>query len=202
MAILILSKGTTLMLKNIEKEIGNAVKVVAGAVKLKKQINSAVNLIAGRMLLGGKLVLFGNGGSAADAQHVAAEFVGRFNLERKGFPAIALTVDTSILTSIANDYGFEQVFSRQVQALVCEKDIVIAISTSGNSPNVLRGIEEAKRRGAKVIGFTGKTGGKMAKLSDILMNVNSADTWHVQEAHIVILHTICKLTEGILNEQK
>jgi len=202
MAILILSKGTTLMLKNIEKEIGNAVKVVAGAVKLKKQINSAVNLIAGRMLLGGKLVLFGNGGSAADAQHVAAEFVGRFNLERKGFPAIALTVDTSILTSIANDYGFEQVFSRQVQAFVCEKDIVIAISTSGNSPNVLRGIEEAKRRGAKVIGFTGKTGGKMAKLSDILMNVNSADTWHVQEAHIVILHTICKLTEGILNEQK
>ena len=115
---------------------------------------------------------------------------------------ISLTVDTSILTSIANDYGFEQVFSRQVQAFVCEKDIVIAISTSGNSPNVLRGIEEAKRRGAKVIGFTGKTGGKMAKLSDILMNVNSADTWHVQEAHIVILHTICKLTEGILNEQK
>ena len=190
------------MLKNIEKEIGNAVKAVASAAKLKKQINSAVNLIAGRMLLGGKLVLFGNGGSAADAQHVAAEFVGRFNLERRGFPAIALTVDTSILTSIANDYGFEQVFSRQVEALVNERDIVIAISTSGNSPNVLRGIEEAKRRGAKVIGFTGKTGGKMTKLSDILMNVNSTDTWHVQEAHIVILHTICKLTEGILNEQK
>ena len=202
MVILIPSKGTTLMLKNIEKEIKNAVKAVSSAVKLKKQINSAVNLIAGRMLLGGKLVLFGNGGSAADAQHVAAEFVGRFNLERKGFAAIALTVDTSILTSIANDYGFEQVFSRQVEALVNETDIVIAISTSGNSPNVLKGIEEAKKRGAKVISFTGKSGGKMAKASDILINVNSSDTWHVQEAHIVILHTICKLTEGILNEQK
>ncbi len=190
------------MLKNIEKEIKNAVKAVSSAVKLKKQINSAVNLIAGRMLLGGKLVLFGNGGSAADAQHVAAEFVGRFNLERKGFAAIALTVDTSILTSIANDYGFEQVFSRQVEALVKETDIVIAISTSGNSPNVLKGIEEAKKRGAKVISFTGKSGGKMAKASDILINVNSSDTWHVQEAHIVILHAICKLTEGILNEQK
>ena len=202
MVILIPSKGTTLMLKNIEKEIKNAVKAVSSAVKLKKQINSAVNLIAGRMLLGGKLVLFGNGGSAADAQHVAAEFVGRFNLERKGFAAIALTVDTSILTSIANDYGFEQVFSRQVEALVKETDIVIAISTSGNSPNVLKGIEEAKKRGAKVISFTGKSGGKMAKASDILINVNSSDTWHVQEAHIVILHAICKLTEGILNEQK
>ncbi len=196
------SKGTTLMLKNIEKEISNAVKAVSSVVKLKEQINSSVNLIAGRMLLGGKLVLFGNGGSAADAQHAAAEFVGRFNVERRGFPAIALTVDTSILTSIANDYGFDKIFSRQVEALVSEKDIIIAISTSGNSVNVLNGIVEAKKRGAKVIGFTGKNGGKMAKLCDILLNVNSADTWHVQEAHIVILHTICKLTEGILHEQK
>ncbi len=190
------------MLKNIEKEISNAVKAVSSVVKLKEQINSSVNLIAGRMLLGGKLVLFGNGGSAADAQHAAAEFVGRFNVERRGFPAIALTVDTSILTSIANDYGFDKIFSRQVEALVSEKDIIIAISTSGNSVNVLNGIVEAKKRGAKVIGFTGKNGGKMAKLCDILLNVNSADTWHVQEAHIVILHTICKLTEGILHEQK
>ena len=196
------SKGTTLMLKNIEKEISNAVKAVSSVVKLKEQINSSVNLIAGRMLLGGKLVLFGNGGSAADAQHAAAEFVGRFNVERRGFPAIALTVDTSILTSIANDYGFDKIFSRQVEALVSEKDIIIAISTSGNSVNVLNGIVEAKKRGAKVIGFTGKNGGKMAKLCDILLNVNSADTWHVQEAHIVIIHTICKLTEGILHEQK
>ena len=106
------------------------------------------------------------------------------------------------MIKIANDYGFEQVFSRQVEALVKETDIVIAISTSGNSPNVLKGIEEAKKRGAKVISFTGKSGGKMAKASDILINVNSSDTWHVQEAHIVILHAICKLTEGILNEQK
>jgi len=202
MVILIPSKGTTLMLKNIEIEIGNAVKAVSSAMKLKEQINTSVNLIAGRILLGGKLVLFGNGGSAADSQHVAAEFVGRFNMERRGLPAISLTVDTSILTSIANDYGFDKVFSRQVEALVSEKDIVIAISTSGNSVNVLKGIEEAKKRGAKVIGFTGKKGGKMAKVCDVLLKVNSAETWHVQETHIVILHTICKLTEGILNEQK
>jgi D-sedoheptulose 7-phosphate isomerase len=137
----------------------------------------------------------GNGGSAADAQHLAAELVGRFQTERPGLPAVALTTDTSILTSVANDYGFEQVFARQVQALVRTGDIVIGISTSGNSPNVLRAIEAAKAKGAVTVGMTGQKGGHLAELCDLCLKVPSNVTARIQEAHILIGHILCQIVD-------
>ena len=142
-----------------------------------------------------KLILFGNGGSAADAQHIAAELVNRFELERMALPAIALTTDTSILTSIANDYDYSKVFARQVEALAEEGDVVIGISTSGTSLNVIKGIEAAKGEGVKTIGLTGKDGGKLAKIADLVLKVPSNDTPRIQEVHITILHIICYLIE-------
>jgi len=142
-----------------------------------------------------KLILFGNGGSAADAQHIAAELVNKFELERMALPAIALTTDTSILTSIANDYDYSKVFARQVEALAEEGDVVIGISTSGSSLSVIKGIEVAKEKGAKTIGLTGKNGGKLARAADLVLKVPSNDTPRIQEAHITILHIICYLIE-------
>jgi len=142
-----------------------------------------------------KLILFGNGGSAADAQHIAAELVNRFELERMALPAIALTTDTSILTSIANDYDYSKVFARQVEALAEEGDVVIGISTSGTSLSVIKGIEVAREKGAKTIGLTGKNGGELAKIVDLVLKVPSNDTPRIQEAHITILHIICYLIE-------
>lgn len=144
---------------------------------------------------GGKLVIFGNGGSAADSQHIAAEFVGRFLEERRGLPAIALTTDSSILTSVGNDYGFENIFQRQVESLVSQKDVVVAISTSGNSGNVIKGVEEARAKGAKVIAFTGERGGKLSGVVDLLIDVPSNEASRVQEMHILIAHIICNLVE-------
>ncbi len=144
---------------------------------------------------GKKLILFGNGGSAADAQHIAAELVGRFKLERRALPALAFTTDTSILTSVANDYDYSKVFVRQVEALVEEGDVVIGISTSGSSLNVLKGIEAAREKGARTIGFTGKDGGKLTQVADLAIEVPSRDTARIQEAHITILHIICFLVE-------
>lgn len=149
-----------------------------------------------------KLILFGNGGSAADAQHIAAELVNKFKLERSALPALAFTTDTSILTSIANDYNYAGVFARQVEALVEEGDVVIGISTSGGSLNVLKGIEVAKGKGARTIGFTGKDGGKLSQIADLTIEVPSSDTPRVQEAHITILHIICFLVEGELFSKK
>lgn len=142
-----------------------------------------------------KLILFGNGGSAADAQHIAAELVNRFELERMALPAIALTTDTSILTSIANDYDYSKVFARQAEALAEEGDVVIGISTSGTSLSVIKGIEVAREKGAKTIGLTGKNGGELAKIVDLVLKVPSNDTPRIQEAHITILHIICYLVE-------
>ncbi len=144
---------------------------------------------------GGKVVLFGNGGSAADAQHIAGELVGQFALKRQAFPAIALTTNTSILTAVANDYGYDAVFSRQIEALVNEKDVVIGISTSGNSPNVVEAIEMAKMKGAKTIGLTGGNGGKLAEVADLVLIVPSDITPRIQEAHITIGHIVCELVE-------
>ncbi len=140
---------------------------------------------------GKKLVVFGNGGSAADAQHFAAELVGRFEKDRPGLPAIALTTDTSILTAISNDFGFEQAFSRQVQALVQAGDVVVAISTSGNSPSILKGVEEAKRMKVWTAGLTGLSGGKLKGLVDCCISVPSQRTAHIQECHIALIHAIC-----------
>lgn len=146
----------------------------------------------------GKILLAGNGGSAADAQHIAAEFVSRFAFDRAGLPAIALTTDTSILTAIGNDYGFEQVFARQVQAHARKGDVFIGYSTSGKSPNILRGFEEARRLGLITVGLTGNRGGPMRELCDHLLEVPSADTPKIQEGHLVLGHILCGLVERAL----
>jgi D-sedoheptulose 7-phosphate isomerase len=145
-----------------------------------------------------KIVYFGNGGSAADAQHLACELVVRMARERSGLPAVALTTNTSVLTAAGNDYGFELIFSRQIESLVAAGDVLIAISTSGNSPNILRGLEAGRKRGAVVVGLSGETGGEMAPLVDLLLNVPSRDTQRIQEAHITIGHIVCSLVEQIL----
>jgi D-sedoheptulose 7-phosphate isomerase len=138
-----------------------------------------------------KIILFGNGGSAADAQHIAAEFTGRFIKERKGLPALALTTDTSALTAIGNDYGFERVFERQLEALAHKDDLIIGISTSGKSPNVNIALKKGKEIGCKVVGLSGKDGGEMRKICDINLIVPSENTARIQEAHILIGHLIC-----------
>ncbi|MBI5167307.1 MAG: D-sedoheptulose 7-phosphate isomerase [candidate division NC10 bacterium] len=147
---------------------------------------------------GGKVLFFGNGGSAADAQHLAAEFVNRFIYERPALPAIALSTDTSILTSVSNDRDFSQVFARQVEALGKKRDIVFGISTSGSSPNVLRAIEVAKAMGMKTVGLTGCQGGKLAGMVDHALVVPSRSTPRIQEVHITVGHVICQLVEAQL----
>ena len=150
-----------------------------------------------RALRGGKkLVVFGNGGSAADAQHFAAELVGRFEKERPALPAIALTTDTSAITAIANDFGYDEVFSRQVQALVQPGDIVVGISTSGNSKSVLKGLEEAKKLKAWTAAFSGMTGGKLKGAVDCCVTVPSERTAHIQECHIALIHAICACVDA------
>lgn len=148
-----------------------------------------------------KLLLCGNGGSAADAQHLAAEFVNRFQLERKPLPALALTTDTSIITSVANDYSYDEVFSKQINALGVQGDILLAISTSGRSENVLSAIRTAKKKGLYTVGFIGGDGGEMRRLVDLALVVESDQTPRVQETHILAGHLICELVDYILFEK-
>jgi D-sedoheptulose 7-phosphate isomerase len=155
----------------------------------------AANLCIDGLKNDGKILIFGNGGSAADAQHIAAEFVGRYKVERKGLPAIALTTDTSALTSIGNDYGYGHVFDRQVEALANKGDVVIGISTGGSSGNVISALKLAKELGCKTIGFSGRDGGEMNNLCNINLVVPAEDTPRIQEMHIVIGHTICHLVD-------
>jgi len=145
---------------------------------------------------GGKVILFGNGGSAADSQHIAAEFIGRFKKERKSLSAVALTTDTSILTALSNDYGYDIIFARQIEGLGKRGDIAIGISTSGNSKNVIEGVRVAKKMGIKTVSFTGSGGGKLAQLCDYNLMVPSANTARIQEAHICFFHIICELVEN------
>ncbi len=159
------------------------------------RIIEVVQLIAQAFREGKKVVLFGNGGSAMDASHIAAEFVNRFLMERPPLPAIALNTDAAVLTSISNDYDFTQVFSKQLAALGHEGDVVIGISTSGNSPNVIKAIETAKKNGMKTVVFTGGTGGRMANLADYTFIVPTRATPRIQEAHITLGHTICQLVD-------
>jgi D-sedoheptulose 7-phosphate isomerase len=147
---------------------------------------------------GNKILFAGNGGSAADAQHLAAELVNRFGFERPGIAAIALTTDTSILTSISNDSGFEKLFARQVEAIGNKGDVIFFLSTSGNSPNILSGIKEAKKKGIITIGMTGKSGGKMSSLCNLIIKVPSNETARIQEAHILIGHIICAIVENTI----
>jgi len=146
----------------------------------------------------GKVILFGNGGSASDSQHIAAELIGRFKKDRSALAAIALTTNTSVLTSLANDYGYEVVFAKQIEALAGKNDIAIGISTSGKAKNVAAGIRQAKKMGLKTVALTGGDGGELAKLADISLLVPSAVTARIQEAHITIGHIICELIEEAL----
>lgn len=155
----------------------------------------AAEALAKALAAGNKLLVFGNGGSAADAQHLAAELVNRFLLERPALPAIALTTDSSVLTSIANDYHFDEVFARQVKGLGQKGDVAMGISTSGRSPNVLKGLAAANSRGMYTIGLTGRQGGEMASICDLVIHSPSDHTPNIQETHIFCLHLICELVD-------
>jgi len=146
---------------------------------------------------GGKIVFFGNGGSAADAQHLAAELVVRLQTERPGLAALALTTNTSVLTAAGNDYGFERIFSRQIESLVTRQDVLVALSTSGNSPNMVHGVAAGRQRGAFLVALTGNSGGALADKVDLLLNVPSSDAQRIQEAHITIGHIACSLIERL-----
>ncbi|KPN19573.1 phosphoheptose isomerase [Xanthomonas sp. Mitacek01] len=184
----------SLIRSEFEQALANFQRMAADAA-LEAQIVDALGLCVDALRAGGKLLFAGNGGSAADAQHWAGELVSRFYYDRPGLPAIALTTDTSILTAIGNDYGYDYTFARQVEALGRQGDVLVAISTSGRSKNILRAVEAARERGIRVIGFTGQGGGDLAALSDICFRVPSSDTPRIQEGHEFIGHMLCALIE-------
>ena len=179
----------------VREIFAETVKVHEGASSSFDAIVQASDAIAAALTAGQKVLAFGNGGSAADAQHLAAELVGRFVRERRALPAIALTTGTRILTSIGNDYSFDRVFSRQIEALGAAGDVAVAISTSGSSLNVLAACRVARDRGLKVVALTGRDGGELGRLSDIHLNVAHQSTARVQEVHRTMLHAICELVE-------
>ncbi len=183
------------ILKAFEESIEVKKKFIEENATLIEEVSK---LIAEAFNEGKKLILFGNGGSACDASHMAAEFVNRFKRERPGLPAICLNTDMAVLTSIANDYDFSEIFARQLKTLAEKGDIAIAISTSGNSRNVLKAVEVAKKKGIKVISFTGLKGDKLAKRSDIAFIVPSENTPRIQETHITLAHVLCQMVEEIL----
>lgn len=182
----------------IKHELSHTIKVlqeIQSSNDLVQNIELAANKCLAALTSKKRLYLAGNGGSAADSQHIAGEFVSRFLFDRPGLPAIALTTDTSVLTAIGNDYGFEKLFSRQLQALASEGDVFIAYSTSGSSPNILRGIEQAREMNLTVIGMTGNRKGEMNSGCDVVIEIPSADTPKIQEGHIVVGHIICQIVE-------
>ncbi len=183
------------IIKRILSESIKVKKEILDDPSLLDQIRKIASLIIEAYKRKKKVILFGNGGSAADAQHVAGELVNKFQLEREALPAIALTTDSSVLTSIANDRDYSKVFARQVEAWAKEGDVVIGISTSGTSPNVIEAVKVAKERGVKTVGFTGRDGGKLAELVDLVISVPSDKTPRIQESHITIFHIICYLIE-------
>ena len=182
------------MHENIRKQILNSVstaEMIAASPDILSVISDAASAVILTFRNHGKVMLAGNGGSAADSQHIAAEFVNRFYLDRDGLPAISLTTDTSVLTAIGNDYGFDRVFVRQISTLGNSEDVFIAFSTSGTSVNIIEALKECRIKGIKTIGFTGSSGGKMNDLCDILIKIPSAETPRIQEMHILIGHIIC-----------
>lgn len=180
----------------VGQRLENHFKVVQDMRKIMPEVASAGLRVRTALEKGRKILTCGNGGSAADSQHMAAEFVGRFVKERQSLPALALTVDTSLLTAVGNDYGFDCVFSRQVEGLGQEGDVLIAISTSGNSANVVKAVKTAKEKGIYVIALTGENGGILAKESDLCLAVPSQVTARIQEMHIMIIHMICEVAEA------
>lgn len=184
--------------KDIKKHLIDHQKIIQFILKDKifqKKLDDVINLINLTISKNNKIMLAGNGGSSADAQHIAAEFIGKLNLKRKSLPAIALNTDTSILTSISNDYNFDQVFSRQIEGLGKQDDIFIGITTSGKSKNILKAIKSAKNKKIKIVTLTGKKGGLLEAKSDICITVPSSNTQIIQEIHITILHIICEIVE-------
>ena len=180
----------------VVRTIEESILVKQGVLRtMVPELLQAAGYLTDSLNAGGKLILFGNGGSAGDAQHIAAELVGRFERERRALPAIALTTNSSTLTAIGNDYDYSKIFSRQVEAWARPGDVVIGITTSGNSPNVLEGIAVAKSKGAKTIGLTGEKGGKLASKVDLCLRVPSSNTARIQESHIMIGHLLCLLIE-------
>ena len=188
------------MQSTIKNEFNEHIKVSKKTIESSsKLIEIAANICIDSLKKGNKILIFGNGGSAADAQHIAAELVGRYKVERKGLPAIALTTDTSVITAISNDYGYLHVFDRQVEALANEGDVLIGISTGGSSTNVISALKLAKELGCSVIGLSGKDGGKFNALCDVNLIAISDDTPRIQEMHILIGHTICHLIDQAFN---
>lgn len=183
----------------IKETIEKSSETILNCVSMIDEIETSIQIIVDTIKKGNKVVLFGNGGSAADAQHFAAELIGRFNIERKSYPAIALTTDSSILTSLSNDYSFDIVFSRQCESIVTQGDVSIGISTSGNSKNVLMGLETSKNNGATTIALLGNKGGIIKDNVDIALIVDSSSTARIQEAHRTIYHIICEKVEKILS---
>ena len=180
----------------IKQELNEHLTTLDATMKsIGSALEVAANICIDSLKQGGKILIFGNGGSAADAQHIAAELVGRYKLERKGLSAIALSTDTSSLTAIANDYGYEHVFDRQIEALANPEDVAVGISTSGNSSNVINALQLAKNIGCKSIGLSGKSGGDMNKLCDVNLVIPAKDTARIQEMHILVGHIICHLIE-------
>lgn len=185
-------------IENIIQESINVKELIVANKDLINRIKSAAQSCVESLQEGGKVHFCGNGGSAADAQHLAAELSGRFYYDRKPLNAEALHVNTSYLTAVANDYSFNMIYSRMIEASAKQGDVLVAISTSGNSENIVRAIETAKQKKMLVVGMTGETGGKMATLCDILINVPSSCTPRIQEAHIMIGHIICELIESTI----
>jgi D-sedoheptulose 7-phosphate isomerase len=184
----------------IQKSFDQSANMILNSKSLEPSIKNSISLITKSLKNKKKIIIFGNGGSAADAQHMAGELIGRYLLKRNSLSAIALTTDSSILTALGNDYGFETIFSRQCEGLVKNGDIVIGISTSGNSKNVIKGISKSKDLGAKIISLTGNNTSKMKKYSDIVINVSSNNTPRIQEVHRTIIHIICEQVEKNLSK--
>ena len=184
----------------IEKEFQGHFEIIQKVMQtMQKPLEEASQLVVDTLKAGNKILLFGNGGSAADAQHIAAELTGRYKTERRGLPGIALTTDTSALTAIGNDYGYDRVFDRQVEALANEGDLLIGISTSGNSKNVINAFKVGQERGCKILGLTGRDGGNMNEYCDVNLIVPSDDTPRIQEMHILFGHTICQIIDNELS---
>jgi D-sedoheptulose 7-phosphate isomerase len=183
------------MLESVNKELLSHFETIKAVLEMGEDIEKASKMVLETLQNGGKILLFGNGGSAGDAQHISAELTGRYKTERRGLPAIALTTDTSAITAIGNDYGYETIFSRQVEALSKEGDLLLGISTSGNSQNVINALKLGKELGCQTLGFSGKGGGKMSEFCDFNLIVPSENTPRIQEMHILFGHTICQIVD-------
>jgi D-sedoheptulose 7-phosphate isomerase len=179
----------------IKNTIEKSAETILSCNNIIPEIEKSIEIIVDSIAKGNKIILFGNGGSAADAQHIAAELIGRFNIERKSYPAIALTTDSSILTSLSNDYSFDIVFSRQCESIVSKGDVSIGISTSGKSKNILKGLKISKEKGAATIALLGNNGGIIKENVDIALVIDSSSTARIQEAHRTIYHIICEEVE-------